>query len=228
MEPYRSLQTGSVILGLGARTTLRDMAMSEPGFLTHHALRIKGFAPTNMLADMVALELEIVQEKLDDLARGGLALFRENRALWQLTPEGRHAHLEALARDVRNFDVEALKPHYRSFLEINEAFKTLCGDWQLRDGVPNDHTDPKYDRLVIDRLARLHDQVQPVMTAMSSEVSRLAPYGSRLELAVTQVTEGVVTMFTGVMCGSFHDIWMELHEDLILTQGIDRAAEGSF
>jgi hypothetical protein len=35
-------------------------------------------------------------------------------------------------------------------------------------------------------------------------------------------------LFTGVMCGSFHDIWMELHEDLILTQGIDRATEGSF
>ena len=30
-------------------------------------------------------------------------------------------------------------------------------------------------------------------------------------------------MFTGVMCGSYHDAWMELHEDLILTQGIDRA-----
>jgi hypothetical protein len=30
------------------------------------------------------------------------------------------------------------------------------------------------------------------------------------------------------MCGSFHDIWMELHEDLITLQGIDRHVEGSF
>ena len=35
-------------------------------------------------------------------------------------------------------------------------------------------------------------------------------------------------LFTGVMCGSYHDVWMELHEDLILTLGIDRAEEGSF
>ena len=35
-------------------------------------------------------------------------------------------------------------------------------------------------------------------------------------------------LFTGVMCGSYHDVWMELHEDLILTLGIDRAKEGSF
>jgi len=39
---------------------------------------------------------------------------------------------------------------------------------------------------------------------------------------------GETKMFTGVMCGSYHDVWMELHEDLILTQGIDRTAEGSF
>jgi hypothetical protein len=35
-------------------------------------------------------------------------------------------------------------------------------------------------------------------------------------------------MFTGVMCGSFHDIWMELHEDLIQLLGVDRHAEGSY
>jgi len=37
-----------------------------------------------------------------------------------------------------------------------------------------------------------------------------------------------VNRFTGVMCESFHDIWMELHEDLILLQRIDRVSEGSF
>jgi hypothetical protein len=30
------------------------------------------------------------------------------------------------------------------------------------------------------------------------------------------------------MCSSFHDIWMELHEDLILLQGVERSAEGSY
>ena len=37
-----------------------------------------------------------------------------------------------------------------------------------------------------------------------------------------------IHLFTGVMCGSYHDVWMELHEDLILTLGVDRAKEGSF
>jgi hypothetical protein len=42
------------------------------------------------------------------------------------------------------------------------------------------------------------------------------------------VARGDHQLFTGVMCGSYHDVWMELHEDLILTLGIDRAKEGSF
>jgi len=34
-------------------------------------------------------------------------------------------------------------------------------------------------------------------------------------------------MLTIVTCGSDHDVWMELREDLILTQGVGRAEEGS-
>lgn len=213
---------------MAAQPVVDGKSGSEPGFLTHHALRIKGFAPTEMLVDMVLLEFPVVEGKLHDMASSGLAVFREARSLWQLTPDGRQAHLEELARDVQKFDLEAVKPLYLSFLEINDAFKTLCGDWQLREGAPNDHTDAKYDRAVIDRLQRLHEQTQPVVSKMADQVPRLRPYGIRLEQAVTHVDQGMVTMFTGVMCGSFHDIWMELHEDLILTQGINRAAEGSF
>jgi len=39
---------------------------------------------------------------------------------------------------------------------------------------------------------------------------------------------GETRMFTGVMCGSYHDIWMELHEDLVQLLGVDRHAEGSY
>jgi hypothetical protein len=31
-----------------------------------------------------------------------------------------------------------------------------------------------------------------------------------------------------VACESFHDVWMELHEDLLVLQRIDRIHEGSF
>ncbi len=200
----------------------------NPRFLTHHALRIKGFATSDSLADIVALAVDRVEENLHALAQTGFALFRESRALWQLTPEGREAHRHALADDVKTLPLDALAPHYAAFLEVNGQFKSLCGDWQLREGQPNDHSNSSYDAMVIGRLVELNGDAQPIVSSMVEIVPRLAPYTSRMESACRSVIRGDHHLFTGVMCGSFHDIWMELHEDLILTQGIDRAAEGSF
>lgn len=202
--------------------------VADPRFLTHHALRIKGFATSRTLADVVALSVDVVETNLHHLVESGHAMFREARSLWQLTPDGREAHRSALEADVESIALDRLAPHYRAFLEVNEQFKSLCGDWQLRDGQPNDHSDSTYDTRVIERLVGINGYVQPIVTAMVEVVPRLAPYASRLESTCRNVVSGSHHLFTGVMCGSFHDIWMELHEDLILTQSIDRGAEGSF
>ena len=201
---------------------------SEPRFLTHHALRIKGFAKVETLAEMTALDASHVESHLADMAAAELAMFREARALWQLTPQGKAAHPDLLAADVSGIDLGGLQTHYHVFLELNSAFKTLCGDWQLRDGAPNDHADAAYDKKVIGRLVDLNAEAQPVVSSMAAVLGRLSPYAPRLDATRRLVEAGQHNMFTGVMCGSFHDVWMELHEDLILTQGIDRSAEGSF
>jgi hypothetical protein len=201
---------------------------SDPRFLTHHALRIKGFAKAEVLAEITDLSVLEVEAHLHALAAEELAVFREARALWQLSPTGREAHREALAADLEGVDVGSLGSHYREFLQLNDAFKSLCGDWQLRDGSPNDHSDHEYDLDVIQRLVDLNGLAQPLLTTMAEVLGRLSPYAPRLDRTCLRVVEGDTHMFTGVMCGSYHDVWMELHEDLILSQGIDRAAEGSF
>ncbi|MFK7917451.1 MAG: MarR family transcriptional regulator [Ilumatobacter sp.] len=202
---------------------------STPDFQTFHSLRIKGFANVDTLVEMTALSEGDVEAALAALSEAGLAQFRENRGLWQLTADGRTAHGERLATDVDGIDVAAaLGDHYEAFLTSNGEFKELCSAWQLRGDEPNDHTDATYDGEVIARLEQLHQQAHPVVAAMGAEIARMSPYADRLEAVLTKVQAGESKMFTGVMCGSYHDVWMELHEDLILTQGIDRAAEGSF
>jgi hypothetical protein len=200
---------------------------SEPRFRVLHALRIKGFAKVDVLADVSAVDPDRVEQQLADFQAQELALFREARALWQLTPKGREVHAEELAAEAPPIR-PLIEPHYPPFLELNDAFKELCGDWQLRDGSPNDHSDAAHDAAVIARLLEIDSQAQPVVGAIGSEVTRLAPYGPRLSSTAKRVAEGDHQLFTGVMCGSYHDVWMELHEDLILTLGIDRAKEGSF
>lgn len=201
---------------------------SDPSFRAFHALRIKGFAKVDMVADIAAVSEQEAEAHLQDLLSRELAQFREQRALWQITPAGKEAHKAALGADMPSEVAGALKPAYEEFLVINESFKQLCGDWQLKDGAPNDHSDAAYDKVVVTRLVEMNVKAVPVVEALGSVLGRLMPYVPRLHSTSQRVVAGENSMFTGVMCGSYHDVWMELHEDLILTQGIDRAAEGSF
>jgi hypothetical protein len=130
---------------------------SHPDFVTLHALRIKGFAKVDTISEIVAMPESEVESHLLAFAESGHTMFREQRALWQLTPDGRTRHAEMLVDDVqRSGAVPLIAEHYEQFLEINGSFKQLCTDWQLRDGAPNDHADAGYDRDVLARLLSLH------------------------------------------------------------------------
>jgi hypothetical protein len=201
---------------------------SPADFVTLHALRIKGFATVPTLCEIVVLDESVVTGHLRDLESSGHAQFREARSLWQLTPAGRAHHADRLRDDMAAAGLaDRLAEHYHQFLHINTRFKELCGDWQLRHGAPNDHSDAAYDREVIGRLEALDTEVAPIVVAYGEAFDRFAPYRPRLDAVRARVVAGEINLFTGVMCGSYHDVWMELHEDLILSQGIDRAAEGS-
>lgn len=202
---------------------------SDPRFRVRHALRIKGFVKIDSVAELSGLDEAEALEHLKALQEEGHANYREARGLWQLTPDGREAYATALEEDCcRPGFREGLAERYHRFLEMNDAFKALCADWQLRNGEPNDHSDAAYDEQCIKRLGVLDDEAQPICHAFAEVAKRFDGYAARLTGSRTALEAGDQRMFTGVMCGSYHDVWMELHEDLILTQGIDRAAEGSF
>lgn len=201
---------------------------SAEDFRVHHALRIKGFATVEVISEISMVDESVATAHLSALQSDGHAMFRDARSLWQLTPTGKELHLARLADDVTDSVRSGLATVYGEFLAVNEKFKELCGAWQLRDGAPNDHSDAAYDKKVIGDLASLHALADPLVKTFGSVLARMSQYAPRLHKSRESVEAGQHNMFTGVMCGSFHDIWMELHEDLILSQGIDRNAEGSF
>ena len=202
---------------------------SPPRFRVHHALRIKGFVKVESLAELAGLPEEEVLSHLQAMRDEGKTNYREARGLWQLTPDGREAYIIALEEDVsRPGFREGLSIKYHRFLEMNEIFKGLCADWQLRNGETNDHSDKSYDDGCIARLGELDDEAQPICHSFAEVAMRFEGYAARLTGSRRALEAGDQRMFTGVMCGSYHDVWMELHEDLLLTQGIDRVAEGSY
>ena len=204
---------------------------SSETFRTLHALRIRGFATIDTLADMTGAPSSDVEAHLAHWSAGEHVQFREPRALWQLTPSGRARHLDLLREDVApvvpNSDLTVA---YQHFLAHNEQFKELCTAWQVFkfNGERNDHSDAGYDAAVFENLAHLHAAAEPAIACFGTVFDRMAPYGPRLESVLIRIHDGESNMFTGVMCGSYHDVWMELHEDLMLTQGIDRGREGSY
>lgn len=196
--------------------------------LVLHVLRVRGFVTIDGVAESIMCDPADAAPLMSELVTRGLARHIESRDLYQLTPSGheRHAHVLTTMRAESRHDVMAAG--YGNFLALNHELKQLCTDWQTRNGAPNDHSDHQYDMACIDRLGNLLDTTEPVVQSFAEVLPRFTGYAHRLRAAHSQVRSGDVRMFTGVMCGSFHDVWMELHEDLVQLLGVDRVAEGSF
>jgi hypothetical protein len=199
---------------------------SDPDFLVLHGLRLKGFAEVWILAELTAVAEPEVHRRLTLAAAGELVLRRDGRISgWTLTPTGRARHAELLDADVAAAGCrDALTEVYPRFGEVNAELKALCTDWQLRGGVPNDHSDSGYDAGILGRLRRLNDGVLPLCGELAGHLTRLQPYGPRLTAAVDRVESGDRDGFTRPLANSYHDIWMELHEDLIASLGLARTA----
>ena len=192
-----------------------------------HVLKVRGFVKVTDVAESLATDNEGVTSHLASLVELGLARHISARDLYQLTPAGVVRHTDLVSAMVGS-SREAMSVAYHRFLDINSNFKSLCTDWQIRNGVQNDHTDSHYDETCVERLGRILADVEPVLSELSESMPRLAGFRHRLHRAFDQVRAGDGKKFTGVMCGSFHDVWMELHEDLVQLLGIDRVVEGSF
>lgn len=204
-------------------------ASSDPGFLVLHALRLKGFADTPVVAALTRLDEAEAAKHLEAASVEGQATRRDGRITgWALTADGRARHAELIREELDASGTRSsVEDGYRRFLEFNNELLSVCTDWQLRSGALNDHTDASYDEAVIGRLQYVDDQVQPVTRDLGAALERFGEYGNRFTLALDKVKKGERDWFAKPMIDSYHTIWFELHEDLLATLGIERSKEGS-
>jgi pyruvate,orthophosphate dikinase len=193
--------------------------------LVLHTLRVRGWVtPAGFVNTLGSYPVDLLAALVD----AGTVRHLEARDMYGLLPPGKELHAACLDR-LASADVRAgLSACYGRFLELNDVFKQLCTDWQMRNGEPNDHTDLDHDRRCTERLIELMLASDRVIADLGAILPRMYRYSTRLHEAAGCVGRGESNRFTGVMCESFHDIWMELHEDLIVMLRIDRVAEGSF
>lgn len=127
-------------------------------------------------------------------------------------------------RDMAETIKDQIEPQMETFHEVNDTFKGIVTDWQMRevDGaqVINDHTDAEYDASVTGRIAtEVHTVITPILAEVSKAHDRLMRYQTRFEQALAKIDEGDKDMVAHPMKDSYHTVWFELHEELIRLSG---------
>lgn len=186
-------------------------------------------AEVDAVAQATGLPADHVSEILHDLGERGWVRYRDAKRAkgWMLLGEGR-AEAERLATaEIEESGKRSLVLElYGLFKVLDPELKRVCTDFQIRgDQTLNDHSDPDYDAAVIARLADIDGRVQPILAGLTEAVDRFGHYGGRLDFALNQVVSGELNWFTKPSLDSYHEVWFELHEDLLVSLGIDRAAE---
>ena len=204
---------------------------SESNLLILHTLRIRGFVELSEIVISTRLKVEEVESHLDSFKENNLVNYREGRIEgWMLTQEGRGRSQQLVTSELESSGFrEEINSNYQGFLSSNQRFLSLCTDWQLRtvngEQEINDHSDTTYDEEVITRLVDINNEIQPVCKSLADSLNRFEGYSRRFSEALHKVQNNEPEWFTKPMIDSYHTIWFELHENLLVTLGIERTKE---
>jgi hypothetical protein len=197
-----------------------------------HGLRVKGMADAAAVAQRFALDRELVDELLLDYEAFGW-ITRVHFADvdgWSLTASG-------LAEDARRLSAELDQTGARSqvvaahevFVALNSRFLVAITNWQIRPRggdqlAANDHTDWSWDERVVDELHGLQGRLQPAGEQLTAALARFGGYTERYSAALDRVDRGERAWVAQPKIDSSHTVWMELHEDLLATLGLERGS----
>jgi hypothetical protein len=77
----------------------------------------------------------------------------------------------------------------------------------------------------VERLRAVHHEAVGATEQLAVELERMRSYGPRLAAALERVERGEREWVARPLMDSYHTVWHEFHEDLLLTLGIERSAE---
>jgi hypothetical protein len=60
------------------------------------------------------------------------------------------------------------------------------------------------------------------MATVTAQLPRLSAYPAKLSAALDKIKAGEVAWLTRPLVDSYHTVWFELHEELILAAGLTR------
>lgn len=205
---------------------------SDPTTLTLHSVRLLGFADTHGVASRFGLRQDEVEEALLDFEAMGWvsrSAFADSEG-WSLTDRGRAENERLLAAELGVTGRRTLVEVHRRFLPLNARLQEAATRWQVRPlpGDPmaaNDHSDFRWDDRVIESLRSVGRRLRPLQDELAGILTRFHGYAERFDSALARVTRGETRWVDGLGINSCHVVWLQLHEDLLATLGLDRGDE---
>ena len=186
------------------------------------AVRLKDRVSPADLAATLNVGLADITDTIDRLTDSGLLV---DGPMLKVSPSGRVRLAELLAEERKGVNSAAMSAAYNDFRAVNTDLKSVVTDWQLKGGpggAPNTHDDAEYDAAVLGRLDGVHARVMPVIEAAATQLPRLGAYSAKLVAALSKIKAGDTAWLTKPLADSYHTVWFELHEELILAIGLTR------
>lgn len=209
-------------------------APSSAELLTLHTVRVCGMTDAGSVARRTGLTRAVVEDLLlDDEARGWVSRVAfADLAGWSMTESGRREGERRLAAELDATGTRAAVDRaHDAFVRVNERFLATVTRWQIRPQpwdrlAANDHDDPVWDGRVLDELASHGRRLAPLCAELTATLERFAGYDDRYAAALDRAEGGQHAWVDSTGVDSCHTVWIQLHEDLIATLGLQRGAVG--
>ncbi|SDD07045.1 hypothetical protein SAMN05660690_3295 [Geodermatophilus telluris] len=206
---------------------------SAPEDLALHGVRVLGFPTTARVASRFGLDRGVVEEALLDAeARGWVRrLAFGGSEGWSLLDAGRAEGERRLAAELDAAGArDAVAGVHARFRPLNRRFGAACTDWQVRPTrldpmAANDHTDWRWDERVLRTLRSAGEGLAGLCAELTAHLARFGGYAGVYAAALRRVDAGERGWVDGPDRDSLHLVWIQFHEDLLATLGIERGTD---
>jgi hypothetical protein len=203
---------------------------SRPEDLALHGVRVLGSPTTERVAARYRLDVEAVDEQLMDFEAVGWCrqIHFAGSSGWSLTEAGRLENERRMAAELDRADARGLVVDvHDAFIPLNERFGQACTDWQIRptrvDALAfNDHTDWRWDERALSRLSSLGTALTGLCERLTDRLARFGGYAPLYAAALARAEAGQSGWVDASDRDSLHLVWIQFHEDLLATLGIER------
>ncbi|MCU1644928.1 MAG: hypothetical protein JWN03_5203 [Nocardia sp.] len=187
-----------------------------------HVIRLRAGLGVEPLAKILGMPPQEARVLVDTIREAGLV--RAVRGNWIVTSDGIAADDAAVERwrdHAEPRDLELVEQFDRSFIGPNEAVKATISRWQSHRAT-----------LSTDEIAtELHIAVSQLTFPLGAHtgVARVFDdYRERLLKLLDHAAGGDDSAISGIRAESFHQVWMELHAELLQLSGRARTAADGY